>query len=141
MHSENFTFQDIDLRLLLNYQTYLIENKNNTPATINRDLKFIKTIFRYAQRMEYIPLTVNPFLNFKFLKVTSDRGFLTPDEITQIEQTDCSAMPYVQKAKDIVLFQYYSGGIRISDVILLKWNNIIGERIHLKIKKTEKQFF
>lgn len=66
MNCSDFTFQDIDLRLLLNYQNYLIEVKNNKPSSINRDLKFIKTVYLYAQRMEYIPLTVNPFLNFRF---------------------------------------------------------------------------
>lgn len=139
MHSTDFTFQDIDLRLLLNYQTYLIEKKHNKPSSINRDLKFIKTVFLYAQRMGYIPLTINPFLNFKFLKVVSERGFLTPAEISQIEAVDCSAIPYMQKAKDIILFQYYSGGLRISDVLLLKWENIIENRVYLTIKKTGKQ--
>ena len=139
MHSENFTFQDIDLRLLLNYQNYLIEIKSNKPSSINRDLKFIKTVFLYAQRMEYIPINVNPFLNFKFLKLVSERGFLTPDEITAIENVDCSHTAYIKKAKDIILFQYYSGGLRISDALLLKWANIIDERVYLTIRKTGKQ--
>ena len=139
MHSENFTFQDIDIRLLLRYQAYLIEEKKNKPSSINRELKFIKTVFLYAQRMEYIPLNVNPFINFKFLKAVSERGFLTPAEITQFEQANCEAIPFLEKAKDIALFQYYSGGLRISDALLLKWENIIDGRIYLTIKKTGKQ--
>lgn len=139
MQSASFNFQDIDTKLLLNYQNYLIEKCENKPSTVNRDLKFIKTVFRYAQRMEYISLNVNPFLRFKFLKTVSERGFLNPEEITAIEQADCSAVPYIQRAKDIILFQYYSGGLRISDALLLKWDNIIDGRIYLTIRKTGKQ--
>ncbi|MEI9912621.1 MAG: site-specific integrase [Bacteroidota bacterium] len=139
MQSDVFTFQDIDIRLLLNYQTYLIDILGNKPSSINRDIKFIKTVFRYAHRMEYISFDVNPFLKFKFLKTNSERGFLTPDEIGLIEKTDCSGIPYIQRAKDIILFQYYSGGLRISDALLIRWENVIGERIYLTIKKTGKQ--
>lgn len=139
MGSENFNFQDIDLRLLINYQNHLIQVKHNKASSINRDLKFIKTVYLYAQRMEYIPLTVNPFLNFKFLKVVSERGFLTPEEINQIETADCSYNNHLQKAKDIILFQYYAGGLRISDALLLKWDNILDGRIYLTIRKTGKQ--
>lgn len=139
MHSEDFTFQDIDIRLLTTYQTYLIEKLHNKASSINRDLKFIKTVFNYAHRMEYVPIHVNPFLKFTFLKARSERGFLEPNEIALIEALDYSKIPYVQKAKDVALFEYYSGGIRISDVLLLKWENIIGDRVHLTIRKTGKQ--
>lgn len=139
MLSTNFTFQDIDVRLLLNYQNHLLEVKRNKPSSVNRDLKFIKTIFLYAHRMQYIPLTVNPFLNFKFLNAVSERGFLTPEEIRSLESSECSKIPFLQKAKDIVLFQYYSGGLRISDVLMLQWENIIDDRVYLTIKKTGKQ--
>ncbi|MBK7885190.1 MAG: site-specific integrase [Chitinophagaceae bacterium] len=139
MQSENFTFQDIDFKTLINYQRDIMERLKNKASTANKDLKFIKTVFLYAQRMEYIQINTNPFLNFKFLKTTSERGFLVPEEIGLIEQLDCSHIPYIQKAKDIILFQYYSGGLRISDVLLLKWENIIENRVHLTIRKTGKQ--
>jgi len=139
MGAEDTTLQEIDVRLLTNYQNYLTEKLNNRPSSINRDLKFFKTVFYYAQRMEYIPITVNPFRNFTFLRVRTERGFLEPHEITAMEATDCSNIPYVQKAKDIALFQYYSGGLRISDVLALKWSNIIEGRVHLTIIKTGKQ--
>ncbi|MES1198195.1 MAG: phage integrase SAM-like domain and Arm DNA-binding domain-containing protein, partial [Chitinophagaceae bacterium] len=100
MHSETFTFQDIDIRLLISYQTYMIDKLQNKPSTINRDIKFIKTVFLYAQRMEYIPLDINPFLKFKFLNAVSERGFLTPEEIVLIEKSDCANTAYLQKAKD-----------------------------------------
>ncbi len=78
-------------------------------------------------------------MKFTFLKVRTERGFLEPEEISLIESLPCERIPYVQKAKDIVLFQYYAGGLRISDVLLLTWDNIIEDRVHLTIKKTGKQ--
>ena len=64
---------------------------------------------------------------------------LTPEEIHAIYASECATVPFLQKAKDIVLFQYYSGGLRISDALLLQWENIIDERVYLTIKKTGKQ--
>lgn len=139
MHSEAFTFKDIDIKLLTNYQTYLIEKLKNKSTTVNKDLKFIRTVFLYAQRMDYIEITTNPFPKFKFLKENTERGFLLPEEIKVIEECDCSNIPYIKRAKDIILFQYHSGGIRISDVLLMKWKNIIDGRVHLTIRKTGKQ--
>lgn len=139
MQSTDFNFQDIDVRVLQGFQNHLMERKKNQASTVNKNLKFIKTVFLYAQRMEYIPVNVNPFLQFRFIKTTSERGFLTLNEIAAIEKADCSAIPFVQKAKDTILFQYYSGGLRISDVLLLKFTNIVGDRIHLTIRKTGKQ--
>jgi Site-specific recombinase XerD len=139
MNSADFSFQDIDIRLLINYQQYLIEEYHNKPNSVNSNLKFIKTVFLYAQRMEYIPLHVNPFLKYKFLKVQTERGFLTPEEIAAIENLDLEGKHNLARAKDIVLFQYYSGGLRISDVLLLQPDNIYDNRVFITIKKTGKQ--
>lgn len=139
MKTETVYFQDIDIKLITNYQNWMLEKLNNKPSSSNRDLKFFKTVFNYAYRMEYIPATLNPFLNYTFLKTRTERGFLDLNEIALIEQTDCSAIPFVQKAKDISLFQYFSGGLRISDVLRLTWDNIIDGRVHLTIMKTGKQ--
>lgn len=139
MHSENYTFQDLDIRHLSNYRQFLLKDCNNKNSTVNSNLKFIKTVFLYAQKMEYIPLTLNPFIKITKLKEDGERGFLTDKEIQSIEELDLSEMPELNKAKAITLFQYYSGGLRISDVLLLKKENIINDRLYITIKKTGKQ--
>ena len=136
MESENFTFQDIDIRTLNDYRQHLIEKYHNQPSSINADLKFIKRVFNYAYRMEYIPIQVNPFLKYKPLKAQTERGFLTPEEIETVKALDLENKPNWARARDIALFEYYSGGIRISDVLLLKPENINNGRVYLTIRKT-----
>jgi site-specific recombinase XerD len=86
--------------------------------------------------MEYIPLHVNPFLKYQPLKVQTERDFLTPEEIAAIEALNLEDKQGLARARDFVLFQYYSGGIRVSDVLLLKPENIHNGRVYLTIKKT-----
>ena len=43
------------------------------------------------------------------------------------------------KCRDISLFQYYSGGLRISDVLQLKVKDTHGDKLNIKVKKTGAQ--
>lgn len=50
-----------------------------------------------------------------------------------------SYSPYTQLAKDLFLFSYYSAGINLRDIALLKWENIVDGRICYIRHKTGKR--
>lgn len=93
-----FTFEDLDVKTLMRYRSYLLEECGNKNSTVNTNFKFIKTVFLYAQKMGYIPLTANPFININHLRVETERGFLSEDEIKSIEEAQ---LPdgYISKAR------------------------------------------
>ncbi len=73
----------------------------------------IKGAFNFAKENDYIK--INPFQNVKIRKVTNDIIFLTPQQIKQIEDTEFEG--YLDRAKDLLLFQMYSGGMAYCDMI------------------------
>jgi integrase len=43
------------------------------------------------------------------------------------------------EVRDMYVFSAYAGGIRVSDLLLLRWKNFDGERQHFKVLKTGKE--
>jgi integrase len=45
---------------------------------------------------------------------------------------------FISKVRDAFLFSYYNAGIRISDILLMTWDNIQDDRLVYKMYKTNK---
>ncbi len=43
------------------------------------------------------------------------------------------------EVRDMYVFSAYAGGIRVSDLLMLRWKNFDGERQHFKVLKTGKE--
>lgn len=131
------SFQDIDPRFLAQYEVYLSKHHKNSVNTIAKDLKFIRTIFNYAIKERLIDSEISPFRAHKISLEPTTKVFL---ELHEIELLKAFNGTYLMNlCRDIVLFQYYAGGIRISDALLLRWDAINNGYISLKIKKTGAQ--
>lgn len=80
----------------------------------------------------------NPFLKLKIKNTVTQKESLAEKEIEQIRKVILVA-PTQQKqidARNYYLFSFNNAGIRISDLIQLKFKNIIGERLHYEMGKT-----
>jgi integrase/recombinase XerD len=134
---DNISFEEMTVRFITEYEIFLTENFKNKRNTINKDLKFIKRVFNYAIQQELIKDTVNPFKKITLHSAPTHREFLTFSEIALLE--DYRGNKLETKCIKTCLFQYYSGGLRISDVLLLRKKDVLNGRIELNIKKTGKQ--
>jgi site-specific recombinase XerD len=135
--TDKLMFQDIDIRFLAQYQDYLSSKLGNKVNTIGKDFKFIRTIFKYAIKEGIVSSDQNPFRAFKINSEPTTKVFLEEAEIDLLKAFNGTKL--MNQCRDIVLFQYYSGGIRISDALLLKVRNVQGGRLSLRIKKTGEQ--
>ncbi len=132
-------FSDIDVNFLTSYQSFLLKGgvKINT---VNYHLKTIRSIL-YKAMNENEPLISrdkNPFLKLKIKNTVTQKESLAEKEIEQIRKVILVA-PTQQKqidARNYYLFSFNNAGIRISDLIQLKFKNIIGERLHYEMGKT-----
>ena len=132
-------FSDIDVNFLTSYQSFLLKGgvKINT---VNYHLKTIRSIL-YKAMNENEPLISrdkNPFLKLKIKNTVTQKESLAEKEIDQIRKAILVA-PTQQKqidARNYYLFSFNNAGIRISDLIQLKFKNIIGERLHYEMGKT-----
>ena len=134
---KDICFEEITSRYLLKYESYLIEKYKNRVNTIAKDMKFIRTVFNHAIKQNLIFDNVNPFKIYKIKFEPTSRQFLTVEEIQKLE--DYIGTRVKNKCRDICLFQYFSGGIRISDVLMLKVKNIQNGYIDIVILKTKTQ--
>ncbi len=137
LKTTSIQFGEITPRTLNKYQTYLLTELKNRINTAGKDLKYINRVFNYAIKVGIINDGQNPFKIFSYETEKTQRVFLTETELKSIEQV--SVNERVNRTRDIILFQFYSGGLRISDILLLKWNQIDDGRIYVNIKKTNTQ--
>jgi len=128
---------DIDEKLLVDYQHYLKNEKNNKVNTIHTNLKSIKRIFAIAIEKDIIPSNVDPFKNLKIKQEKSIRDFLSKEEIGHIAALKFDKGSKLDLYRDMFLWTIYCGGLRVSDVIQIRKSNIDGYFLNIVIQKTK----
>ncbi len=137
--SKNLMFQDIDPNFLDKYDSYCRKEWGNKTNTVHKDMKFIRKVFNDAIRLEIIEPQENPFTRYKLKLEKTQRTFLTEDELEQIAKVECSPGTRLELHRDMFVFAAYCGGLRVSDMLQLKWKNIDKTHIHFTIRKTGSQ--
>ena len=141
MKRSSLSFQDITVDFLGAYEKHLRQVLKNKTNTIHKDLKFIRLVFNKAYRQGLIEHHVNPFLNYELRQEKTNRSYLTEEELQRIE--DLKILPFMPSKlelhKDMFIFSSYAGGIRVSDILQLQWEDFDGSHLHFTMKKTSEQ--
>jgi site-specific recombinase XerD len=127
---------ELTVSFLSDYQNYLISELGNNKNTIFHNFKKIRQIVHEIIRQDKMSMDENPFLRFKFTQAPTHRSYLTEDELIAIEELRFKPGSRIFHHCNMYVFSAYAGGLRISDVLKLKWQNFDGERVNLKIQKT-----
>jgi len=136
----SFTFYDIDSDFLIKYETYLRSEKvKNTTNTIGKDYKYLRRIFNEAIRQDIIEHKDNPFLKYQIKSEKTQREYLTDDEIKLIEECHTTSGTRLDLHKDMFIFACYVGGIRISDILQIRWEQFDGVHLNFTTMKTTSQ--
>ena len=64
---------------------------------------------------------------------------MTEEEITSVETVDLTERPNLEPYRKLFIFACTAYGIRVSDLILLQHDQLSGDRIKIKTKKSNKQ--
>lgn len=134
-NQEPLYFHELTVQFLKDYQEYLVELGNKV-NTIHSNLKLIRTIVNNAVNEKLLKRDKNPFYSFKLKSETTERAFLTETELLSMEQLDLNTDTTLHTHRNMYIFAAYVGGLRISDLLQLRWYNFDGTHITLKIKKT-----
>ena len=132
-------FQDITVDFLAEYEKHLRVEKKNGTNTIHTNFKFIRQLFNEAVNKDLIDSKFDSFKRYKIKTEKTHREYLTEDELTIIENLDLGDSEQKYLHRDMFIFASYAGGLRVSDVLKLKWQNINKTHINLTIKKTSSQ--
>jgi len=129
------TFDDINVHFLKNYEDYLRNTIGNATNSIHTDLKNIRAIINQAILEDIIPLEKNAFLKYKLKLESTEKEYLTEEELKVMEDLIIPESQVRFNHRNIYVFSAYAGGLRISDIFRLKWENFDGERIILNTQK------
>ena len=121
---------------LQDFEKYCQKKLKNRPNTIHGNLRIIRKIINDAIRDEKMSRDDSPFLKLQLKTEPTSRAYLTEDELQKIEELNMEGAPGMRTTRDMFVFACYAGGIRISDLLVLRWRDIDDGRLVIKMKKT-----
>ena len=131
-----FTFEDLTVSFLHDYEAYLKAIPNDV-NTIHSNFRVLRTILYIAIREDKFSQEKNPFFKFKLKKAPTHKERLTLEEIESISTLDLQEGTNIFHVRNAFLYSFYSAGIRVSDLVQLKWRNV--EKIlNYQMGKTKK---
>jgi integrase/recombinase XerD len=134
---KNLTFGEIDVQFLKDYEKNLREEHSNSTNTIHANLKVFRKLFNDAVREELIEPQLNPFFKYQLKTEKTTKEYLTDDELQKIEDMSLTQGSMKYHHRNMFVFAAYAGGLRVSDVLQLKWINFSGTHIITQIQKTQ----
>lgn len=137
--TNSLKFHDIDESFLRKFATFLKTKKGNSQRSVINAYILIRTLFNRAIKQGIIDRKYYPFgsgkITIRFPE--TEKIGLNEDEVRAIENLD-KLTPNELHAKNIWLFSFYLAGIRVSDVLHIKWKDIYDQRLHYRMSKNGK---
>lgn len=136
----DISFEELDLQFLKNYEKHLRKLGNST-NTIHANFRVIRMLLNRAVKEDVMLIQNNPFNKYKLKAEKTEKTFLTEEEIKSFDNVVVTTGSAMAKHKDIFVFACYAGGIRISDLLQLRWEHYDpkNEKVTFFIQKTKQQ--
>ncbi len=147
LQGNDIAFSDITVSLLQKYKTYLLYKKTRKGVVIKRSdrtimnhLAVIRAVFSQAIKLSLVDQQHYPFghdkIRIKFpdsLKIG-----LSIEEVQRLEELSLDKNSFLNHARNVWLFSFYFAGMRVSDVLRIKWTDIQNDRLHYSMAKNAK---
>jgi integrase/recombinase XerD len=134
---EDIHFDEITPKFLASFEAYLVKLGNGV-NTINGNFRTIRAIYYKAVEKGIADQSKNPFFIFKLKLSNSNKDRLNIEEILKIEELELDPDKLIYHVRNAFLFAFYNAGIRVSDLLMLTWENIQNGRLEYKMYKTNK---
>ncbi|WP_165929512.1 site-specific integrase [Pseudocnuella soli] len=144
LKGKDLAFSDFNLDFLQKFEIYL---KNRTIKTdrsyktdsIHKHLKNLRAIYNKGVKKGFVDYSKNPFLLHRLkLDKHKRKERLTENEINLLQNVELRKGTRLNDARNIFLFAFYHAGIRIGDLLQLKWDYIVDGRLEYEMDKTGK---
>lgn len=138
--SKTLKFRDIDQAFLERYKTFCSAYLNQKTRTISNQLIFIRTLFNVAIKDGIVAPKFYPFAGEKEkIRIgSSNKIGLTKKEVEKIESLQFETQTSIWHTHNVWLTAFYFAGIRISDIVKLKWSDFKDNRLYYVMNKNEK---
>ena len=133
-------FQDINERFIERFKNFCTIYLGHKERTITNQLIFVRTLFNVAIRDDIVPSKYYPFAGEKEkIRIGSGHKIgLTIKEVERIEQLELEPGTSIWHTRNVWLMAFYFAGIRISDVVQIKWSDFKDNRLFYVMNKNSK---
>jgi len=131
IHKSDLLFKDITTTFLnsLKHHFLTIEDPRKlSKNTTNHYLKIISSVITQAEKNEHYNYFKNPFKPIEYKYEAINRNMMSQTEVHKLLN---ASIPLTDKkhkridlSRDMILFQVFANGMRVSDLITLRWSNI-----------------
>ena len=132
----DFTFSDLTPLFLKTYENHLRTKLDNSTNTIHANFKVFRRIIREAINDDLMPYDKNPFLKYTVKTTSTNIEFLTDAELLLFENLELAPDSLKNHHRNMYVFAAYAAGLRIGDLLTLKWSSFDGARLLVNTKKT-----
>ncbi|WP_282165062.1 tyrosine-type recombinase/integrase [Cellulophaga baltica] len=136
---DSIAFNKLNVTILKKFETHLLHTRKLSPRTVVNYLILIRTIYNLAISESITDRGLYPFGKGKMtIRIPESQkiGF-TADEIQKLENAK-DITEAQQKAIHIWLISFYFAGIRVGDVLKLKWSDFNDDRLLYRMNKNSK---
>jgi integrase/recombinase XerD len=140
LNNQDMSLSDITVPMLNRFRAYLKGTRGISERTIINHLLIIRTIYNQAIKGGLVDNKTYPFGKDKIAIKFPDsvKIGLTRDEVKTIEALDLSQSPDLLHARNVWLFSFFFAGVRISDVLRMKWSDLQNDRLYYAMGKNLK---
>lgn len=132
---DKLLIENINHSTILSLDKFMREDKKLKPSTIRNRLVFLMVLLNYAKRCGYVQYRVDPFFGYELPKAEVRQSWLSVDQVRAIRDYEPPTKGQAL-AKDLFMLSYYLGGINMTDLQDIDFNENT-TRIRYVRKKTE----
>ncbi len=132
-------FHEIDVTLLNNFSTFLQFKKHRAKRTVVNFMICIRAIYNLALTLNRADRNDYPFGKGKYqIKIPEAKKIgLTVGELKKLENVR-GLNAANQHTLNVWLLSFYFAGVRITDIIQLKWKDLKDDRLYYRMNKNDK---
>jgi integrase/recombinase XerD len=132
-----FVFNSITPQFLEDYELFMTGELERSVTTVSMYLRALRAVFNKAKQANAILPEQYPFGKYGYTIPTGDKvnKALSKEQLA-ILRDGTAETPEQQKAKDFWFLSYYSRGMNIKDIALLKFENLNEKNIEYLRAKT-----
>jgi integrase len=140
LKGDDISFQDITVPLLNRFRAYLKGTRKISDRTVVNHLVVIRSVFSQAIKDNIVDPKFYPFgkdkIRIKF--PDSTKTSLSIEEVIRIEELDLPSGSSLDQARNLWLISFYFAGMRVSDILRLKWSDFDNGRLQYAMGKNAK---
>jgi integrase/recombinase XerD len=134
--TSDLLFDEVTVTFLKQYDAYLRDELGNSVNTIHSNLKIFRKLINDAIREDLFPVARDPFRKFKLKLEKTNKTYLLEDELEALWTLFLKEGSKLWHHRNLFVFAAYAGGLRISDLLQLRWGNFSGTHIRITMQKT-----